>query len=409
MIEALIVIGGVTVIAVVGFFVLTRDSQRLSNILYGLMTLSLMVLMLANMFTYGIWFNESTLLFCMRTVVVSTTVSLTLLYFLMQVLAVESGTKHNSRAFNKVILAVSAVTALIDALPVTFSGVSSASDGSVVPMTSWGFIIFLLHTFLILIFTVIYLINGLNNRSKRRRRQDICIIIGILPTLIFAPITGALLPVTFGMTQFVALTPLYIVFFVLVMAYAMIRHGLFDIRLAAVRLAAYVLTLTAMAMIYVGIVYLLSASVIRDQTVQTNALLSPIAIVTALVLALLFQPLKRLFDKLTDRLFYKDNYSMSQFLGHVNQTLASTSDLRLMLERTSRVIADTLKTNRVFFFVYLSDERYMTAGTENHPRLMPSEFTMHENQFITSTTDVYIASQLDNADLVRRMLVSHRI
>ena len=409
MIEALIVIGGALAAAVVGVFVVSRDVRRLSNLIYGAMTLAFIILMVANLFTYGSFVDSDYLLLCIRIVVVSTTVGLTLLYFLMQVLAVESGTKHNSQLFNKIILGVSTVTAILGATPFVFFAVSSGSHEAVTPTASWGFVIFVLHTLLILIFTVIYLINGLNNRSKRRRRQDTCIIIGILPTLVLAPITGLLLPVAFGMTQFVALTPLYIVFFVVVTAYAMIRHGLFDIRLAAVRLAAYALTLTAMAALYVGIVYLLSTWVVHNQTVQTNALLSPIAIVTALILALLFQPLKRVFDRFTDRLFYKDNYSMSQFLGHANQTLASTSDLRTLLERTSRVIAETLKTNRVFFFVYLPEGRYLTAGTEHHPRLMPSEFTMHENRFITSSTDVFIASQLDDSDLVRRMMASHRI
>ena len=409
MIEALIVIGGALAAAVVGVFVVSRDVRRLSNLIYGCLTLSLIILMVANLFTYGSFIEPAYLLLCIRIVVVSTTVILTLLYFLMQVLAVESGTKHNSRMLNKMILGGSILTMLLGATPFVFSSASSNGDGTVTPVASWGFVVFVIHAFLLLTFTVIYLINGLNNRSKRRRRQDTCIIIGILPTLVFAPITGFLLPVAFGMTQFVALTPLYIVFFVVVTAYAMIRHGLFDIRLAAVRLAAYALTLTAMAALYVGIVYLLSTWVVHNQTVQTNALLSPIAIVTALILALLFQPLKRVFDKFTDRLFYKDNYSMSQFLGHANQTLASTSDLRTLLERTSRVIGETLKTDRVFFFVYLPEGRYLTAGTEHHPRLMPSEFTMHENRFITSSTDVFIASQLDDSDLVRRMMASHRI
>lgn len=412
MIETLIVIGAALIAAVVGFFVVSRDPKRVSNILYGVMMLALIILMSANLFTYGTYagaVDVSIVFSCIRIVVVSTTVVLTMFYFLMQVLAVESGTRHNGRVLNKGVAGVSVATVLLDVTPFTFSSISVDKGGAIVPVVSWGFVVFMLHAILILIFTAIYLINGLGDRSRQRRRQDICVIIGMLPSLVLAPITGFLLPVAFGFSQFVAFTPLYAVFFVVMVAYAMIRHGLFDIRLAAVRLFAYALTLTALAFLYVGIVYLISGVLVENQVVQTNALLSPIAIATALILALLFQPLKQLFDKVTDRLFYKDNYSMSRFLWHANQTLASTSDLRLLLERTSRLIAETLKTNQVSFFIYLADGRYMTAGTSGHPRLMPSEFTAHENRFITTDTDVFITSQMPTNDLVRRMLVSHRI
>jgi hypothetical protein len=189
-IEALIVIGGVLAAAVVGVFVVSRDVRRLSNLIYGCLTLALIILMVANLFTYGSFIEPAYLLLCIRIVVVSTTVILTLLYFLMQVLAVESGTKHNSRMLNKMILGGSILTMLLGATPFVFSSASSNGDGTVTPVASWGFVVFVIHAFLLLIFTVIYLINGLNNRSKRRRRQDTCIIIGILPTLVFAPIIG---------------------------------------------------------------------------------------------------------------------------------------------------------------------------------------------------------------------------
>ncbi len=258
-----------------------------------------------------------------------------------------------------------------------------------------------------MVLTGAHLINGLRNGTKRRRAQDMSILIGILPAVLIAPLTSFILPVVYGLSWFVALSPLYIVFFIVMVAYAMIRHGLFDVRLAAVRTAAYILTLFTLAAIYVAVVYLVSSLILRNQVADTVALLSPIAIGSALLVAFIFQPIKRTFNKFTDRLFYKDNYSISQFIARLNQTLNSTNDLRTLLERTSEVIASTLKTKQVFFFVNLLEGHYMTAGTSGHSRTALADF---ENLMDSaSDTDIILASQLEKGHPVRRMMVSHRI
>ncbi len=407
MIETLIVIGGVIGAAVVGLFVFTRDVKRWSNRIYGLMTLSFVTLMVANLFTFGMLDDASVVLWCIRTVAAATTLALTCLYCLTQVLAVESGTQHMGKKFNLAVFCVSLVIVALDFTPLVFKGVFFTGDGSLFVTVAWGIALFIVHAITLMVVTVAHLLSGLRKGTKRRRGQDISILIGVAPALILAPITGFILPVVYGLTWFVALTPFYIVFFIVMVAYAMIRHGLFDIRLAAVRTAAYVLTLLTLAAAYIVIVYLVSSLILRNQASETAILLSPIAIGAALLIAFIFQPIKRLFNRLTDKLFYKDNYSISQFIAHLNQTLNSTNDLRLLLERTSEVIASTLKTKQAFFFVHLLEGHYMTAGTAKHARLAPAEFEDHTE--LIKSLDIILASQLEARHPLRRMMASHRV
>lgn len=409
MIETLIVIGGVIGAAVIGLFVFSRDMRRWSNRIYGLMTLSFILLAVANWFTVGKLTDPYIVLLCIRLVTVATTMVLMCLFFLTQVLAVEAGTSHYSRALNKFILSFSLVTIALNLSPFVFTSVALAADGSVSPTVSWGVAVFALHSMSVALLITLHLFGELRHRSKRRRGQATAILVGLAPTLVLAPITSFVLPVMFEVTWTAILSPLYVVFLVVAVAYAMIRHGMFDIRLAAVRTAAYILTIATLAAIYIVLVYLFSSLVLRNQTAETAGLLSPIAIGSALIIALVFQPIKRTFDKVTDRLFYKDNYSISQFIARINKALNSTNDLRTLLERTSFEVLSTLKASHAFFFVSLPEDRYVTAGTHRRARPSPAEFAECDTYLSDNAVDMVLASQLGDNHPLRRLMVSHRI
>ena len=407
MIETLIVIGGVIGATVVGLFVFTRNMRRWSNRLYGLMTLSFVALMIANLFTFGFLNDPSQVLWCIRIVAASTTLALTCLYCLTQVLAIESGVSHFNKTLNKGIFAASLLVVIFNFTPFVFESVSFSENSIPTADASWGVFVFIIHAISLMLLTVAYLTSGLKKSSKRQRGQSLSILVGILPAIILAPITSFILPVMYNLTWFVAFSPFYVVFFVVMVAYAMIRHGLFDIRLAAVRTAAYILTLLTLASVYVAVVYLVSGLVLQNQAADTLALLSPVAIGSALLIAFIFQPIKRTFNKITDKLFYKDNYAISHFIARLNQTLNSTNDLRTLLDRTSGVIASTLKTKQAFFFVNLLEGRYMTAGTTGHSRVAPAEF--EEISEAVAGMDILLVSSLTTKHPARRMMISHRL
>jgi len=408
-IETLIVIGGVLGAAAVSLLVLSHNIRRWSNRIYALMTFSFIVLMVANMFTFGRSSNPDIILLCIRLVIAATSMALLCLYSLTQVLAVESGTVHQSRAFNTTVFWLSLAVVLFDMTPYVFESVVINAENAIAVSPSWGIVVFVMHALSILVLTIYHLFSGLRKGTRRRRRQDMCILIGVAPALILAPFTSFVFPVVYGVTWMASLTPLYIVFFVMMVAYAMIRHGLFDVRLAAVRTAAYVATLLTLAAMYAVLAYMISDFALQNGIEETASLLNPIAIASALFIALVFQPVKRSFDKITDRLFYRDNYSTSQFIARLNKTLNSTNDLRTLLERTAELIAVTLKAQQVLFFVHLLEDRYMTSGTKRRSKVSPAEFRMVEEELGKPGVQVLLASALERGNAVRRMMVSHRI
>ena len=181
-----------------------------------------------------------------------------------------------------------------------------------------------------------------------------------------------------------------------------------DLHLVFVRGISYVFTFIILACIYLLTASLLLQLLPEGHREDEMTPLSLAALTAALLVAMVFPPIKRFMNKFADKLLYKDNYSIGNFVSGINQVLNSTNDLRTLLERTSEHIADSIKTSQVFFFVHLPGERYMTAGTARHAKVVPDEFLDFDEHF-DETVKVISVRQLEKRTPLRRMMVSHHI
>lgn len=134
-----------------------------------------------------------------------------------------------------------------------------------------------------------------------------------------------LLPI-FGEYGFVKFGPIASLILVATSTYAIIRHQLFDIRLAAVRTIAYILALGTLAAIYYIFVYLASVVLLGGET-QTSLSVSPVNIFLALFMAFIFQPVKKFLTAL-QTIFSSDTYKSDDFFARLSELLASSTELR---------------------------------------------------------------------------------
>ncbi len=199
--------------------------------------------------------------------------------------------------------------------------------------------------------------------------------------------------------------PLATVILAATIVYAIAKHGLFDVRLAVIRTVVYMLSLLTLA----GIYYVLALT-ISELLLNDVALLQPFNVVLALLLAFIFQPIKRFFDRLTKKLFYKDSYNSDDFFASLSRILTSVGDLRNLLERSAYEISTTLKSEQAFFFIQTSvdDGHYVCAGTPRHKQL-PVEDARSLINARELAKEVVVADLLEDEDPVRRMMVSHQI
>lgn len=201
-----------------------------------------------------------------------------------------------------------------------------------------------------------------------------------------------------------------ILIFLALSTYAIVRHGLFDIKLAAVRSAAYLLSIATLSAIYYAAAYVVSITLFRGE--MTSAIsLSPVNIFLALILAFVFQPIKQFFDKMTNDIFYRDSYKNDEFFAELSQLLASTTNLRGLLERVSKQLMATFKSEQVFFFLYYSgfNDHYMSAGTERHAKMPMYDARLLDEYVSTSKYRVILTDLISDNPTIHKMLQSHRI
>lgn len=99
-------------------------------------------------------------------------------------------------------------------------------------------------------------------------------------------------------------------------------------------------------------------------------------------------------------------YDRGDFFDMINRTLASTTDLRSLLVQVSVKIATLFGAGHVSFYVSRPDDRHVTAGTDNHPRMPLSD--IRELSGMVGADLMSIAS-LDPTSHEYRLLKSYRI
>lgn len=254
------------------------------------------------------------------------------------------------------------------------------------------------------VYALIYGIRILKGIAKRRIKAISMGLVVALPLVFILSFIIPSLTGNFEVTEF-GITPVLILVFCLY--YSVARYQLFDIKRAIIRTSAYILSLISLSAIYYGLAYLLSIFIFKDK-VTSSLSVSPVNIALALVLAFVFQPIKKFFDRYTDKIFYKDGYKSDEFFTRLNKTLGSTIDLRGLLERASVEIGKTLKAEQAFFFIHTEDGHYVTAGTPKH-KLLPKADADELEKAMKSKTGVVVASLLEKSDPIKRLLNSYRV
>ena len=243
------------------------------------------------------------------------------------------------------------------------------------------------------------------NSAGLARTQINVLTRGVFLFMALSLTTNIFLPV-FKINMFINFGPAFSLIMVGSLAYSIVRQGLFDIRLAAVRSLTYSLLIATLAGIYAGSTFAISSVFRFGQTTPAQIAMN---VVISLALVFLFQPLRKFFDHITNRVFYKDNYNSDEFFGRLNKTLAITTDLRELLKRAAKEIGTTLKSSQAFFYIYTSGDQYhITAGTNNHTEL-PNSAVDDIRRYSVSKPGIIVAMILDDDDAIKQILADHKI
>lgn len=315
--------------------------------------------------------------------------------------------------FNMFLAALTVVFSLFIAIDPTrfISEVTVVSDAyNKITVDAFWYSIYVVYfnTAFLITFTEFFL--HIRHSRGHQRQRLLYVFSGTLLAAAFSLVTNLILPV-FGVSQFIWLGPTWTLFYIVTISISIVKHQLFDIKLAVVRSIAYIGVSLTLSLIYYFFAYVISVLIIGSQT-TTAISVNPVNIFLALVLAFLFQPIKSFFDQVTNNIFYRDRYNSEAFFGTLSNLLSVSVDLRGLLERASTQISSTFKAEQTFFFVsYTHDgEHHVSAGTTGHARIPADDVRMLDQHSKISDEKIFLAEMLsDEESQLRRMLLSHRV
>lgn len=340
MLELIILVLSTLVSASIGLFVFERNPRHVVNRIYGFLALLLTLFPLANYLSL----HSSNQLFYIRVVVLISTLAVAALYYLAFFLGDSTKKLSDLQRFGVFYTAIVAVLTLT---PFVFSGLGTGTNPAPVP--AGGATLFFMQLVVFLFAASAVLVKHISTSIGHQRQQYFYMLVGILPMLVFAPITAFILPVVFQNVSLIFLSPLYVAFFVFIIGYAIIRHKLFDIRFFVVRSVAYLATIVVMATLFGVVVFGLSTLIFDwHLSLQVQIYLS----LATSVAALAFSSLKSFFDSITNTLFYKDAYDSQALLDELNRLLVANTDMTKLLRLSANLIKRTLKAKSCVFVVY---------------------------------------------------------
>jgi signal transduction histidine kinase len=197
-----------------------------------------------------------------------------------------------------------------------------------------------------LIVASVVLINKYKQSIGIAKQQLKLILIGLTQFLV-ANILAGLVFVNSSQAQ--ALRPISAFIMISIIGYTIAFKGLFDIRLVVVRALAYALTITSLGLVYGLLVFgLVGQLFFKNKTFDFQEQL--VYTVLAVALAFTFQRIQNFFNRLTNRLFFRDSYEPQILLDKLSRSFAEEINFSKLAIRTTNIIVDEMK---IYFSILL--------------------------------------------------------
>jgi hypothetical protein len=142
-------------------------------------------------------------------------------------------------------------------------------------------------------------------------------------------------------------------------AFSILRYRLFDIDIIIRKTVTYSLVVALLALIYFGSVILLQ-QLFANITGQRSEV---ITVLSTLVIAALFVPLRNKIQELIDKRFYRKKYDAQQVLQKFAETVRDETDLEKLTARLIEVVDETMQPKSVSVWLKrTTDNRQRTTG-----------------------------------------------
>jgi signal transduction histidine kinase len=401
-----IIILSALVQGLVALFVLQRNPKSLTNILFFILSAFVAVWAVINFVITNDPFSSSQLSLY-RLLMASVVIQNTFFYLFSH--TYPEGRVNVKRKVLVLYLLLSAITVVVALSPILFTKVQYGAGGAR-PVGGPGMLIFILQA-------GISVVTGLRSIFKRyshargaSKQQLWLVFLGSIVLWGVVPITNFVISMATQTLFFARISPIYTLAFSSIIAYAIVAKKMFNIQAAVARSVAYTLTALFIASTYVVVAFITSSVLFNLHSIDLR--IQAVYIVLALVLAISFQSVKKVFDHVTNRLFYQDAYDPQELIRKLNRVLVATVGLNELLTQTLKLLEENLGPDFavVALIIPKMNEPYIVSTSK---KTFASEDLdkAHSKIVLAKTHEQVIATDYlgDDEDSLRQLLDKNNI
>ncbi len=189
-----------------------------------------------------------------------------------------------------------------------------------------------------------------NKQNPAVRNQTKLLILGSTVAFTFGLVTSILLPNLLNLWVAAKFGPLAGIILLIIFAISIVRYQMFDIRYVVLRFLAYILSLTIIITLFISLAFTVTNLLFGDLFVPLNQQIY--YVLTALIVALLYGPIKQFVDQGTNRLFFQQSYSVHDALEKISSFSTSSVDATSIQKNTLSIIDETIRPDYTGFIVY---------------------------------------------------------
>lgn len=247
---------------------------------------------------------------------------------------------------------------ILSLLMSSFSFISNSiiKDVQIVPhgerILAFGWAYYIFYIFYIpIFFTASYyvLLRTYLKSSPLIKAQIRYILIGLTIASMVGMTTNLMLP-TFGTFSLNWLGQVSTFIWVGAATYAIVKHRLLDIRLVVARTIAYFLLVVILGVFYALGLFIFGSLLFPEA--NTNNIQLLVSVLLALILAFTFQPLKRILERITDKVFFRSGYNSNELLSRLTKIMASTLNLEDLTKQTLHDLLNTMHIAHGTFLIF---------------------------------------------------------
>lgn len=210
----------------------------------------------------------------------------------------------------------------------------------------------------------------------RERLQMKFVFLGLFASAFLSVLTNIILPLLFNLNSSVKYGPLTTIFFIGFTSYAIAKHRLMDIRMVVARSVSYTLLIAIMAGFYAGSIIGIERIFFPNTLTGFNWTQGIIRTILAVVMAFTFQPLRKWITKVTDKIFFKNQYEPEALLDTLAHTIGSTIVLIELLYKTLEILTREMKITRGIIVVLNENGsiyNYQLSNYKTEPKIIPHD------------------------------------